>query len=177
MDKASSISAPVDFQSRLTLVGPSFSDPRLYRQVIASLQYTTITRPDIAYDVNRVCQYMHSPTTLYWQALKRILHYLNGTLDHCLHFSPTFKTSLLDYSDAGRLSEKYDNYSQYDFSIYHGPNLIRWASRKQRVVACSSTKAEYQSLAYTPVELIWIKQLLTELDACSYSRSSIVAAW
>lgn len=165
MSSAAPISTPADAQTRLTLAGEPFSDPHLYRQVVGSLQYATITHPNIAYTVNRVCQYMHSPTTLHWQAVKRILRYLNGTTDHSLQFSPTTKTSLLAFSDAGWVSDKDDSKSQYGFAIYHGPNLISWTSRKQRVVACSSTEAEYRSLAYTAAELIWINQLLQELHA------------
>lgn len=53
MDAASLISTPTNCRSGITLVVQPFSDPRLYRQVIGSLQYATITRPDISYIVNR----------------------------------------------------------------------------------------------------------------------------
>ncbi|KAL4577991.1 hypothetical protein LXL04_014106 [Taraxacum kok-saghyz] len=163
MQDAASISTPADCQTKLVLADEPFSNPKLYRQVVGSLQYATITRPDIAYAVNRVCQYMHSPTIQHWQAVKRILRYLKGTIQHCLHFSPTTATSLLAYSDAGWISDKDDSQSQYGFAIFHGPNLISWTSRKQKVVARSSTEAEYRSLAYTAAELLWIKQLLNDL--------------
>lgn len=165
MSDSTPLSTPANAPSKLTSTGDPFSDPKLYRQVVGALQYTTITRPDITDAVNRVCQYMHSPTIQHWQAVKRILRYLNGTNDHCLHFSPTTKTQLLAFSDAGWVSDKDDCRSQYGFAIYHGSNLISWTSRKQRVVARSSTEAEYRSLAYTSAELIWIKQLLQELHA------------
>ncbi|CAN1184716.1 Retrovirus-related Pol polyprotein from transposon RE2, partial [Linum perenne] len=58
---------------RLTKQGEPFHDPKLYRQTVGALQYVTITRPDITFAVNRVCQYMHSPTVQHWQAVKRIL--------------------------------------------------------------------------------------------------------
>lgn len=163
MSAASPVSTPADPSSTLVLDGEPFHDPKLYRQVVGSLQYATITHPDITFAVNRVCQYMHSPTNLHWQAVKRILRYLNGTVDHCLHFSPTTKTSLLAYSDASWVLEKDDSRSQYGFAIYHGSNLISWTSRKQKVVARSSTESEYRALAYTAAELIWLKQLLHKL--------------
>ena len=46
--------------------GEPFHDGELYRQLIDGLQYITITRPDLAYSVNKLCQYMHSPTTSHW---------------------------------------------------------------------------------------------------------------
>ncbi|KAL4581705.1 hypothetical protein LXL04_006232 [Taraxacum kok-saghyz] len=140
MSDASPMSTPADSQTRLTLDGDPFPDPTLYRQVVGSLQYATITRPDIAYAVNRVCQYMHSPTTRHWQTVKRILRYLKGTIHHCLHFTPTTATSLLAYSDAGWLSDKDDSRSQYGFAVFHGSNLISWTSRKQKIFAFSTRR-------------------------------------
>lgn len=45
--------------------GDPLPDPTMYRQVVGALQYYTFTRPDIAYTVNLLCQFMHSPTTLH----------------------------------------------------------------------------------------------------------------
>ncbi|CAN1345150.1 Retrovirus-related Pol polyprotein from transposon TNT 1-94 [Linum perenne] len=160
---SSSVTTPADPQTRLVKYGEPCLDPQLYRQIVGSLQYATITRPDITYAVNRVCQFMHSPTTSHWQAVKRILRYLNGTLSHSLQFKPTTADSLVAFSDAGWVSDKEDSRSQYGYAIFHGPNLISWTSRKQKVVARSSTEAEYRALAYTAAELLWLKQLLTDL--------------
>ena len=51
----------------------SFSDPTLYRSMVGALQYATITHPDIAYAVNKLCQFMHSPLESHWKATKRVL--------------------------------------------------------------------------------------------------------
>ncbi|XP_025702874.1 uncharacterized mitochondrial protein AtMg00810-like [Arachis hypogaea] len=51
----------------------------LYRSIIGSLQYLTITRPDLAYCINCVCQFMQNPLELHWKVVKRILHYISGT--------------------------------------------------------------------------------------------------
>ncbi|GJY03854.1 retrovirus-related pol polyprotein from transposon TNT 1-94 [Tanacetum coccineum] len=56
----------------------AFSNPVKYRQVVGSLQYVTLSWPDIAFAVNKVCQYMHAPTENHWSAVKRILRYLHG---------------------------------------------------------------------------------------------------
>lgn len=165
MSMATPVTTPADSQTRLHRHGDPFEDPTLYRQVVGSLQYATITRPDIAYSANQVCQFMHSPTIHHWQAGKRILRYLKGTITHSLHFKPTTTKSLHAYSDAGWNSDQDDSRPQYGFAVFHGPNLISWTSRKQKVVARSSTEAEYRSLAYTTAELMWIKQLLSDLQA------------
>lgn len=48
------------------------------------VQYLSITRPDIAYAVNKFSQFMHQPSQLHWAAAKRLLRYLKGTLYHGL---------------------------------------------------------------------------------------------
>lgn len=145
MFAAAPITTPADPQHRLVKAGEPFDDPALYRRTVGSLQYATITRPDITY------------------AVKRILRYLAGTLSHSLHFSPTQATSFLAYSDAGWISDSDDSRSQFGYAIFHGSNLISWTSRKQKVVARSSTEAEYRSLAYTAAELLWLNLLASEL--------------
>lgn len=68
--------------------GDPLPDPSLYRHIVGALQYCTLTRPDIAYFVNQLCQFLHCPTTTHFQAAKRVLKYLKGTLDHGLLFTP-----------------------------------------------------------------------------------------
>ncbi|PKI78139.1 hypothetical protein CRG98_001467 [Punica granatum] len=95
------ISSPVTSGARLSLHdGDPFDNPSLYRSVVGSLQYLTLTRPDIAFAVNQVCQFMHKPTTVHWSAVKRILRYLKGTITTGLHFKPGSISSLHGFSDA-----------------------------------------------------------------------------
>jgi hypothetical protein len=66
--------------SSLTLSSGSFLlDPTEYRTVVGSLQYLSLTRPDISFIVNRMSQFMHASTDEHWNCVKRILCYLCGT--------------------------------------------------------------------------------------------------
>jgi histone deacetylase 1/2 len=51
-------------------------DATRYRSIVGALPYLTLTRPDIAYSVNKVCQFLHAPTTVHWATVKRIIRYL-----------------------------------------------------------------------------------------------------
>jgi histone deacetylase 1/2 len=57
-----------------TPLGPE--DSTRFRSVVGALQYLTLTRPDISFAVNKVCQFLHKPTTIHWKAVKRILRYI-----------------------------------------------------------------------------------------------------
>jgi histone deacetylase 1/2 len=77
------VTTPLSPSEKLSLhdgqrLGPQ--DSTRYRSIVGALQYLTLTRPDISFAVNKVCQFLHSPTTVHWAAVKRILRYLKGSL-------------------------------------------------------------------------------------------------
>ncbi|XP_022862580.1 uncharacterized protein LOC111382775 [Olea europaea var. sylvestris] len=76
-----------------------FHNPSLYRSIVGALQYITITRPDLAFAVNSVCQHMQSPTNDHFTAVKRILPYLKRTVTLGIQFTRGPFT-LTAYSDA-----------------------------------------------------------------------------
>lgn len=79
------------------------ADPSMYRSVVGPLQYATITRPEISFAVNKVCQFMANPLEAHWVAVKRILRYLKGTIHHGLQFLPAPRQHplyLIAYCDA-----------------------------------------------------------------------------
>jgi len=95
---------PVD-----TLVSPlkvtilpdnSFSNPIQFCQIMSAFQYLTFTHPDICFDVNRVCQFMYTPTDSYWAAFKRILCYLKGTTSYGFHITQGSFFGLHGFTDA-----------------------------------------------------------------------------
>ena len=92
---------PVDTASKLSATsGNLLPDGSLYRSLAGSLQYLTITRPDLTYAVQQLCLFMHAPREPHLQFLKRVLRYLKGTLHYGLTISPSKSTNLVAYSDA-----------------------------------------------------------------------------
>ena len=87
MAEAQPISSPLVFRCKLTKTGSDiFSDPIMYRLVVGALQYSTITRPELSFVVNKVYQFMANPLEAQWVAVKRILRYLKGSLNYGLHY-------------------------------------------------------------------------------------------
>lgn len=79
--KAHAISSPLVSNSKLSKHGADvFLDPTLYRSVVDALQYATVTRPEISFAVNKVCQFMANPLDSNWAVVKRIIRCLKGTL-------------------------------------------------------------------------------------------------
>ena len=164
MDAAKSMPTPMISSHKLTASGgTTFANPSLYRSVVGGLQYATITRPDITYAVNRVCQFMQQPLESHWKAVKRILRYLSGTVSHGLTFHKNSDLRLLAFCDADWGSDLDDRKSTTGFCVYLGSNLISWSSKKQNVVSRSSTEAEFRSLASVMTELAWLQSLMLEL--------------
>jgi histone deacetylase 1/2 len=168
MENCKPIGSPMVANCRLNKFGiDEMTDPSLYRSTVGALQYATLTRPDISFSVNKVCQFMSHPLETHWKAVKRILRYLKGNISHGLllhlsHKGPPF--SLRAYSDADWATDQDDRRSTSGSRIYFGPNLISWGSKKQALVARSSTEAEYRSMANTTADLLWIQSLLCELN-------------
>lgn len=122
-----------------------------------------VTRPDLAFAVNRLCQHMHAPTTAHWGLLKRVLRYVKGTTHYGLRVSPSSSSELHAFSDSDWAGDPGDRKSTSGFAVYLGANLISWVCRKQRTVARSSTEAEYKALADVSAEVTWLAYLLKEL--------------
>ncbi|XP_016185851.1 uncharacterized protein LOC107627533 [Arachis ipaensis] len=139
----------------------------MYRSVIGSLQYLTITRPEISFCVNKLAQFFQSPLDSHWKMVKRVLRYLNGTASYGLHLKKDSEMNIAmkitAYSDSDWAGDPDDRESTTGYCVFLGSNLVSWASKKQTAVARSSTEAEYRSMAETVAELVWIRNLMAEL--------------
>ena len=95
------VNTPVELNAHLTPTGGKpLSNPSLYRRLVGSLVYLTVTRPDISYAVHQVSQYLFAPQSTHYAAILRILRYLKGTLFHGLFYSAQSPLVLCAFSDA-----------------------------------------------------------------------------
>ena len=157
-------SAPMIPNMQLTADdGELFSDPEMYRRLVGKLNYLTVTRPDIAYPVSIVSQFMSSPRTTHWAVLEQILCYLKGAPGRGILYGNHGHSHVECFSDADWAGSKIDRKSTTGYCVFVGGNLVSWKSKKQNVVSRSSAESEYRSMAQSTCELIWIHQLLCEV--------------
>ncbi|GKD59014.1 ribonuclease H-like domain-containing protein, partial [Tanacetum coccineum] len=123
---------PVDTESKIGDDSDPVFDPTLCQSLVGSLHYLTFARLDISYVVQQVCLYMHDPREPHLSALKRILRYVRGTLDHGLQLFSSSTTSLVAYSDAD------------------------WAG----CPTTRRSNLEYRGVANVVVETCWLRNLL-----------------
>ena len=100
----------------------SAEDSTRYTSVVGALQYLTLTRPDLAYSVNKVCQFLHSPTKTHWEAVKRILRYVRYTTD--IHIRKSGSICVSAFSDADWAGSADDRRSTGGFAVFFGSNLV-----------------------------------------------------
>nr|KYP45253.1 hypothetical protein KK1_033206 [Cajanus cajan] len=164
MQNAKSIKTPLAPGTKLQSNSTKpFSDLTRYKSIIGALQYCTIKRSDVAFVVNNLCQFMHKPLESHWKAIKRVLRYLNSTIEHGLDFYPSSNLDINGYYDSDWASNFSDMTSTSGFCLYLGRNLISWMVKKQHVASHSSTEAKFTSMVTLVVEIQWVKIHLYEL--------------
>jgi hypothetical protein len=163
MSGAKPAKSPCPSSSKLSRHGGSpLPDPTVYRQIVGALQYCTLTRPDIAYSVNQLCQHLHALCSTHWTSAKRVLRYLQGTSDHGLFYTKG-PLQLNAFCDSDWASYPDDRRSTTGFAVFLDDYLISWSAKKQAVVSRSSTEVEYRSLSTTTAELFWLRMLFKGL--------------
>ncbi|XP_071727352.1 uncharacterized mitochondrial protein AtMg00810-like [Rutidosis leptorrhynchoides] len=149
---------------------PSEKDPLLsniteYQKLIGRLIYLTLTRPDISYAVQVLSQFMHAPLQSHLNLAFRVLRYLKCAPGKGIQFVKGIDLDVYAYCDVDWGKCKVMRNSVSGYLVYFCGSLISWKSKKPDIVARSSTEAEYKAMAAAACEIVWIKNLLQELNA------------
>ncbi|XP_073067135.1 uncharacterized protein [Primulina eburnea] len=158
-------STPLDTNLKLNDEdGDLLTDPFLYRKLMGKLLYLTITRPDLAYSVNKLSQYVSKPRGPHLQAVYSVLKYVKGSVGQGLFYSASTTLKLSFFSDSDWASCQDTRRSVSGYCVLLGKSLISWKSKKQQTVSRSSAEAEYRSTANATCEVIWLRSLLTDFQ-------------
>lgn len=125
--------------------------------------YLTATRPDITYSVSLISRFMESSRIDHWEAGKRILRFVKGSIDHGITYSRTKDFKLKGFSDSDFGGNLDDSRSTAGYVFNMGTGVVSWQSKKQNVVALSTAEAEYMSLSIAGCQALWIRSILKEL--------------
>ena len=136
-------------------------DPVFYQSMVGSLLYAAIaTRPDISQAVGAVSKFN---SCAHLTAVKRIFRYLKGTINLGLKYERSDDSSLIGFSDADWAGDMDNRHSTTGNLFVMSGGAISWLSRKQTVVALSTTEAEYVALSTATQEAVWLRRLLSDI--------------
>ncbi|KAJ7528383.1 hypothetical protein O6H91_15G001300 [Diphasiastrum complanatum] len=174
MQDCKTLSTPMDVNMKLTAYDESKKvDSYLYKQLVGSLIYLTHTRPDISYVVGVVSQFMQNPSQAHWKSAKRILRYIQGTLNFGLKYEQPEVPMLVGYTDADWASNIDDRRYTSGHTFSYGTTTVSWSSKRQPTVALSSTKTEYRALNNATQEAVWLRRLLVDLGQSQVDATTI----
>lgn len=143
--------------------GPLFEDPERYRRLVGRLIYLVVTRPDLAYSVHILSQFLQAPHVAHWEAVVRIVRYLKGTPGQGVLLRADSNLSLQGWCDSDWAACPIMRRSMSGWLVFLGGSPISWKTKKQHTVSLSSAEAEYRSMKAITCELKWLKGLLLSL--------------
>lgn len=142
------IGAPIEQNHR---IGNDEESPKVektqYQRLVGKLIYLSHTKPDTAFAVSVVSQFMHDLRERYLQVVNRIIQYLKSSPGKGLLFKKEKRLSMKVYTDADYARSIVDKRSTTGYCMFLGGNLVTWRSKKQNVIARSSAEVEFKAMA------------------------------
>lgn len=163
MNDCSPVSTPAESHVKLSKPEEESDLKVPYRELVGSLMYLAIvSRPDIAYAVSVLSQFMTNFNAHHWTAGKRVLRYLAGTSNLGITYGSTGSrlTAFSDSDFAGCVDSRRSRTG--NLIVFNGGPVI-WKSQRQPLVAHSSTEAEFMAADSATTSVKWIRMLLDEI--------------
>lgn len=164
MTACSPVSTPIEENLKLSIHPQQIhTNKERYQRLVGRLMYLAHTRPNLAYVLSVISQFMHSPSEEHMKVVTRVLRYLKSSPGKGILFKKGENLKIEGYTDADWAGSIEDRRSTSGYFTFMGGNLVTWRSKKQEVVARSSAEAEYRGMAKAICELLWIRNLMQEL--------------
>jgi len=149
---------------------PPFPYP--YKEIVGSLMYVAMaTRPDIIFATSILGQFAQAPTKTHWEAAKWVVRYLKTTRNFELTYNAT-NEAMIGYSDADHASQLH-RHSISGYAFLLGGGAVAWSSKKQPIVALSTTEAEYIAATHAMKEAMWLRTFIGEIMASPTAVTTI----
>lgn len=137
-----------------------------YRELIGSLMYLMLaTRPDLCFTIGYLSRFQDKPTELHWSCLQRVVRYLKHTNNYALYYEKQKDdvTPLQGFVDADWANDINDRKSTSGYLLQAFGNIVVWSSKKQGMVAKSTSEAEYIAACEACAEAIWLSKIYEDL--------------
>ncbi|XP_030479071.1 uncharacterized mitochondrial protein AtMg00810-like [Cannabis sativa] len=158
------ISTPMEANVKLCAhAGKDLQDGAMYRQLVGSLIYLTLTRLDISYVVGVVSRYMQQPKKPHLEVVRRILRYVKDTINYGLFYKKGDEVKIVGYCDADYAGDHDTRKSTTGYVFKLGSGVVSWCSKRQPTVSLSTTEAGYRAAAMAAQESTWLIQLMKDL--------------
>eukprot|EP00253_Pinus_taeda_P007207 PITA_07207 len=103
------------------------------------------------------------PKEAHWQEAKRILRYVKGTKRFGILYTVSEHSDLVGYTDSDWAGSVDDRKSTSGYVFHMGSGAISWASKKQSIVALSTSEAEYVAATAAACQAVWMRRMLRSL--------------
>nr|XP_016505670.1 PREDICTED: uncharacterized mitochondrial protein AtMg00810-like [Nicotiana tabacum] len=134
MEGSKIIDTPIATATRLDMVEPGSSmDETMYRGIIGSLLYFTVSIPNIVFSVGLCARFQSNPKESHLKTVKRILRYLKGTQDLVLYYPLGDNFDLIGYVDSDYTGYLVDRKSTSGMAHFQGSYLILWGYKKTKL--------------------------------------------
>jgi hypothetical protein len=177
MSECAPLSTPMSHSAHMTANDPEDNTPIFkvvwngkqvsYTSAIGSLMYTMLgTRADLAYAVGVLGRYSANPKWCHWKAVKHVMRYLKGTRTMELHYNGSNISLNMDfhgYSDADWSGNSDTSCSTSSFVFISNCGAIGWSSKRQSMVALSTTESEYIGLSNAGQHLAWLRAFFEDI--------------
>ena len=143
-----------------------FVDQKLrYQSAVDSFMYVMLDiRFDIIFAVSIISRYVFNLNDTHWKIVKRIFRYLRHSLDLRLTFSESLQ-SFVDYIDVDWADDKNIRRFTSNYVFHLNSVVINWQSKRQATIVLFICEAEYMNQIQIVKKIIWLSELLNELQS------------
>jgi hypothetical protein len=158
------ISIPLEQNVKLNVdEGKLVDDTTMYRRIVGSLIYMTITRPNLSYVIGMVSQFMQTPQKPHLDVVRHILRYIKYTLQCGIFYEAKSQLQIHGYTNVDWANNVSNRRSTSGFMFSFRSGDISWNNKKQPTIALSSIEAKYRGAAIVACEVVWLQKLLSDL--------------
>jgi hypothetical protein len=165
-DKTHPVFTPISSCEVLRRAGPgdARANREEYQRKIGHWMYLGIlTRPDLAFVLGRLSQYLADPAEFHMSSLKTMSRYIRSSQDLGIQYSRKGHKTLEGYSDSDFASNRGDRISILGNVFFLAGGPISWMSKKQKSVATSTMEAEYMAMSACAKQSQFLAQILRDM--------------